>query len=156
VLFLLFKEWCPPLGYNYCNFSSNFTYAGVRLITPSDTLHGWIGFSVTPAYYDYHISIYEWACNINTHVGIAKTKLSYKIYPNPSNGMFKMELGQMKSETKLELFNINGESIFRYNYPGLSKEPIVNFGCAYLKPGVYILRIINEDKTRYEKILILN
>lgn len=154
VLYLFFKEWAPYSGYN-CYFSSNFTYAGVRLITPSDTLHGWIGFSVTPAINDYQISIYEWACNIDPHVNVQEHNAITKIYPNPGNGVFTLELCNLTGNVSFEIFSLEGKPVSEKYFYNVSQGSSMRLDLSDLKKGLYFLKISSNERTGYEKILIL-
>jgi len=84
------------------------------------------------------------------------SKLS--IFPNPSNGNFKLEsLGYASDQYSFELVDVNGKILYSqsafYFESGLEKT----FSFNELPTGVYLLKILNEySKVRdYKKLIIL-
>ena len=76
------------------------------------------------------------------------------IYPNPNNGLFRLVVNNTKSGSPgIEIMNIHGQILFRNvinNPAGFSKNiDLTRFG-----KGLYLLRIIDADKTLVKKILI--
>ena len=80
---------------------------------------------------------------IKTDVPILQTTdFTCKIFPNPNNGMFTLELeSDQPAVFELELFTSNGESVVKQivNHP--SGKLQIPFGKASLADGVYYLQI---------------
>lgn len=82
------------------------------------------------------------------------TGVNIRIYPNPNNGLFKLIINNVKSGSPgIEIMNIHGQILFRnvINDPtGFSENiDLTKFG-----KGLYLIRIINGNNTKVEKILI--
>lgn len=76
------------------------------------------------------------------------------LYPNPSNGLFKLVINNVKNESLgIEIMNLQGQILYRnvINDPTGFSEIIdlTKFG-----KGLYFLRINDGNKTMVEKILI--
>jgi beta-glucanase (GH16 family) len=76
---------------------------------------------------------------------------SYKIYPNPNNGSFTIELTRNLNEyQKIEVFDLNGNIIFQtVKFP----QNIINIDLTANPKGIYLLRIISKDKIATNKII---
>lgn len=72
-----------------------------------------------------------------------------KIYPNPTSGIFGIELPTYKEST-VELFDNYGNLILSINDIGISQMDV-----SYLEKGVYIIHVISDSKTYRSKIVIL-
>lgn len=84
---------------------------------------------------------------LNT-VDIKSSKKEIKIFPNPSNGNFQLQLPSNKNGEKvlIKFYTINGREIFSENsiyQPELSLKK-------ELTPGVYIITMKTEDNTIYK------
>jgi len=83
---------------------------------------------------------------INACSGVASTaveeistaQFGTKIYPNPSNGNFTIELNESSTNSVVEVYNLMGEKIF--NQPINNSRTTINTG---LKQGVYFVSISN-------------
>lgn len=73
--------------------------------------------------------------------------VNYAIYPNPSNGIFTVELG---AKATIEIFNTKGQLIFSDSYIDSSAD--INLSDS--QKGLYILRINNGISITTEKIII--
>ncbi|HEX7583464.1 MAG TPA: T9SS type A sorting domain-containing protein [Prolixibacteraceae bacterium] len=80
---------------------------------------------------------------IKTDVSIIKTAdFTCKVFPNPNNGMFTVELESDKPVVfELELFTSNGESVAKQTVNHPSGNLQIPFGKASLADGVYYLQI---------------
>ena len=77
--------------------------------------------------------------------------LSFKLFPNPSNGMFTLEIDKyLDSEYALEIVSINGRSILKQTIYDNKTQVNANS----LNPGMYFLKINNSDTSIYKKIII--
>jgi len=77
-----------------------------------------------------------------------ETKIS--IYPNPSTGIFKVQLNKINSLNRLSVTNILGKEIFSIS--GCHKE--VMFDLREYGKGIYILRLVSENDIFTSRIFI--
>jgi len=80
---------------------------------------------------------------IKTDVSVIQTaELTCKVFPNPNNGMFtiEMESDQLR-EFELELFTSNGESVIKQSISQQTGIQQIPFGKSLLANGVYYLQI---------------
>ena len=87
----------------------------------------------------------------NTTIGIAKTKVknNISIYPNPSNGVFRIE---NVGGSRIEIFNITGQRVYSRN----AVKQIETLNLSFLNSGSYIIRISNNDFVSTKHIVIEN
>ncbi len=93
---------------------------------------------------------------IKTDVSIIKTAdFTFKIFPNPNNGMFTVELESDRSVVfDLELFTSNGESVVKHSFNHPSGIQRIPFGKMSLANGVYYLRITYGSKSLSRQIIV--
>ena len=94
-------------------------------------------------------------------VNIANTKEEYaassmasffRVYPNPSNGIFFLEInsGLKSAQTYAEVFNMQGDRVLSF----LSKNELTHqFSLDRCPAGVYFIRLVSETKTEIVKII---
>lgn len=87
------------------------------------------------------------AGNVNTNLKSEEKNIN--IFPNPSNGTFEITLGQVDSNSKIEIFNIIGHKVFEKSEITESSITINN-----LTKGVYLINIIQTDSIITKKIII--
>jgi hypothetical protein len=76
--------------------------------------------------------------SINT---IESNQLEVKIYPNPSNGIYKISMQSLERKPQIEVYNIMGEAI--YNRKLLLTETLINISSC--SSGIYLYRIVSEQ-----------
>lgn len=81
---------------------------------------------------------------------VSSIKNGFKVYPNPNNGYFKLQLDQIKSKNdQIEIFNINGKLIFSKNIEStITPIHLVN------EPGYYVIKVKNGSSILYDRIVI--
>ncbi|MBL4703550.1 MAG: T9SS type A sorting domain-containing protein, partial [Flavobacteriales bacterium] len=86
--------------------------------------------------------------NINNNIS------HLKVYPNPSNGDFKIELNFIQSETAtIEVLDITGKLLFRRIIQG-NGIMLETVRLNYLNAGVYVLNVKTNSGIISQKILI--
>lgn len=138
-------------------FSDNIWYYGIG------SFHGpfpWQSpFSVISSfYYKNECYIFDSALGYDSTIcasanllGVNETqKIELNIYPNPSTGMFKVEIPDYKN-SKLKIFDINGREILAIDLTSEIAEINLNEN-----PGVYFMRIENEKAVYTQRILIID
>lgn len=77
---------------------------------------------------------------------------TFKVYPNPSSGVFALELSGVESTEKVtvEIYGMMGERLLRSD---LSGSQIYQFDLSTMPRGVYILRIMHGGQAETQKII---
>ncbi len=90
-----------------------------------------------------------------SHVGIDSNEkhLGLKIYPNPSSGLFNLELFANNETTLFEVVDIYGKIVYQTEYSNTSfvKDKI---DLSTLSKGIYIVRVTTADYQEIKKIQI--
>lgn len=133
--------------YCYCTTFGYSGYVGVSVVTPWDTLYGWIRVGANSM----RATVYEYACNMNTHIGMAEHGRDYAIYPNPGNGRFTVVTGSPGAVMGVIITDLRGCVVWR---SGKVQPGRIDIDVSHLPGGIYICRIEEADRTRYEKIIL--
>lgn len=94
--------------------------------------------------------------NLNISVGIPMNTqdITFIIYPNPSNGILTIELGEENEETfLLFIINLKGELVktCRFKYDFASRRTI---DISDLTKGLYIVKLLSGSKTSFKKLVL--
>jgi hypothetical protein len=77
-----------------------------------------------------------------------------RIFPNPSNGIFKLEwLGEEKGNMLMNIYSLTGKRVFSGEYY-LNGNRTVDIKADGLQAGIYILEIMNDDFYGHSKVLV--
>jgi Bacterial Ig-like domain/Secretion system C-terminal sorting domain len=71
------------------------------------------------------------------------------IYPNPSTGQFKVELGTVNNQI-VKIIDINGRVV----YSGFATHSVTEFSLGSTAKGIYMLEIIDGNTVTMKKIII--
>ncbi len=74
-----------------------------------------------------------------------------KLYPNPSNGEFRVQLNQ-PSTGSLQVFNIAGQRLFTDRF---NTQQQVNVNLSHKAPGVYFVKLKTKENRVYTKKIII-
>lgn len=149
-------QQCPPLcpGYNtYVNNNLVDKYLGIRLITPNDTLYGWVMLSTSGGY---QITLKEWAINTSATNSWVRNPVfpgNTRIYPNPTNDQFLLSTEISLNEAAILIYNSRGHLVKCIDkVSGHS----VTITCANLPAGLYYIQISQAlDVIAVAKLLII-
>jgi bacillolysin len=72
-----------------------------------------------------------------------------KIYPNPMNGIFTIELNEIIGENFVEIYNLVGEKVYSNN--SLSKTSLIDI--TNQPKGIYLVKVINGNDVTTQKIV---
>ncbi len=75
----------------------------------------------------------------------------FKIYPNPTNGRFNLEITGSTGSVIVEIFKATGELVFERK---LLSEQLCEFDLSTFSRGIYIVRITNDLKTSFRKLIL--
>lgn len=121
------------------NFYDNSKYIGVRLFHNQDTLYGWIKIKDLSST---SVTVEEFACN-QIFTSVKKNNLNqYKVYPNPTNNVIKIELDSFKSDVNISLTNNLGQLLLNQIFKSTNFIEI-NID---LPKGFYFLKISSSTK----------
>ncbi len=94
----------------------------------------------------------EWSINFDWPAGINKlSDAGIKIYPNPSNGIFNLEIGNEYSNCKIQLIDLAGRVLYEEVLNNINQHQL---NLKDLKQGVYIINL-NVDNKQYNERLII-
>lgn len=86
--------------------------------------------------------------NENNNVNLNVEKLSFKVYPNPSNGTIHIQLNNMKPQ-ELIVKNAMGESVKKYTASASQHSLQMD-----LSPGIYFIQVKTQNKVSTQKVII--
>jgi hypothetical protein len=76
----------------------------------------------------------------------------FRLYPNPTTGVFTLELSEdiASTETTVEIFSIVGEKLLSTKLHGSNKY---DFDLGSLPRSIYIVRVMNGENAGLEKVI---
>ncbi|MCB0851408.1 MAG: T9SS type A sorting domain-containing protein, partial [Bacteroidetes bacterium] len=90
----------------------------------------------------------------NSGVRVAEASPDMKIYPNPAQTKFNLELeGLSAGELVVSLYNLNGELVKQHSAQTLGGTHTETINLLDLPAGMYIVRVRNGDMIRTEKVV---
>ncbi|NOR86092.1 MAG: T9SS type A sorting domain-containing protein [Bacteroidales bacterium] len=82
-----------------------------------------------------------------------KTAYSFQLYPNPNNGIFKIQSNSLEGHFIYQLIDLSGKAIYEDEIVLIShQEKAINL--AWLKKGIYFLKLNNDSHFYTQKIII--
>ncbi|WP_296382092.1 PQQ-dependent sugar dehydrogenase [Winogradskyella sp.] len=79
------------------------------------------------------------------------SNLSFKLFPNPSNGRFTIHINELRgSNYTFEIISVNGSKVLK----GSIDKDTTEVNANTLNPGMYFLKINNSNTSIYKKIII--
>jgi hypothetical protein len=74
----------------------------------------------------------------------------FKVYPNPTTGMFNLELSEITSTITVEIYGLMGEQVLRQEVSGYQ---LYEFDLSRQPRGIYIIRVLNGDEIGVERVI---
>jgi len=71
------------------------------------------------------------------------------VFPNPSNGVFNIVLGNSDSPYSIEILSFTGQKVFEKQN---TTDPVI--AVSHLSRGIYVVKIVKDSKTTIKKIVI--
>ncbi|NNF01983.1 MAG: HYR domain-containing protein, partial [Bacteroidia bacterium] len=81
-------------------------------------------------------------------------KFGLKVYPNPNEGRFNIELSDITSATTIKIFDLIGQEIMVENVEGSSSFHNVEIDMGQIEKGTYIIEIISGDERKIQRVVI--
>lgn len=94
---------------------------------------------------------------ITTNVKEAdKDNLDIFIYPNPSEGVFQMQLNQLRmlQNFQIEIFNAIGTKVYQFNKLTIQESGNFEIDISDHPAGIYFVKVQNENRMYSEKIIM--
>jgi hypothetical protein len=73
----------------------------------------------------------------------------FNIYPNPSNGNFKINFENSNEKYSVQVFSVLGQKVFEKEYINSSSATVNN-----LQKGVYLVKITTDTKSVTKKLIV--
>ena len=101
----------------------------------------------------------EIAVMVDNTVGINDREkgISLNIIPNPSKGIFKLEITTVKETIfSLDILNSTGSVIYSENRIKIKDHLIKDLDMSHLEPGVYYIYLSNKNSGIIRKLIFVN
>jgi len=84
---------------------------------------------------------------------IEKNENAFSVYPNPSDGLIRIDFQKESSEARLSVINILGETVFTKNLSGRDRNysGIINLN---LQAGIYFISIVDGVNKYVRKLVV--
>lgn len=75
---------------------------------------------------------------------------NFKIFPNPSNGYFKLLLNNPEDAATIRMFDLQGRIVLEQ----ISNEPVMTFNVSNLAKGVYVVNVTNKQESKNIQLVV--
>jgi len=90
----------------------------------------------------------------STGINEIATNEGFSIYPNPTNGIFTIQLGIKNYESGIRIRNVLGQLIYEENIKTSSGTTTKDIDLSHEPSGIYFLELLVGDKTYNRKIVV--
>lgn len=77
---------------------------------------------------------------------------SFKIYPNPTNGLLNININDYIGDLQINVYDLNGRQVYNQNVTNFNNTNAINLGS--LSAGIYVLKLQGENLNHSEKIIL--
>jgi hypothetical protein len=88
--------------------------------------------------------------NISLNNNQVNTHSTFKVFPNPTNGIFKVNLPDNETIKSFEIVDYTGKIIFSGKN---NKEHILKFDLSDYKSGIYFVKVITDSCESWMKVV---
>jgi hypothetical protein len=83
---------------------------------------------------------------------ILPASLAFKVYPNPTTGIFTLELtgGEETGRVRIEVLNMKGVKVLSAELNGTRKQ---QFSISSMPPGLYFIHVVSGEKAETMKLI---
>ncbi|MGF1565877.1 MAG: T9SS type A sorting domain-containing protein [Flavobacteriales bacterium] len=92
---------------------------------------------------------YSGECYVTTSVENHE-QADFGLYPNPSDGLFTVEIGDWSGSSSLEVLNMLGETVAERSTIG----SVERIDVSHLTPGVYMVRVRNGGNEKIRRLVL--
>lgn len=114
-----------------------------------DEVHALFFVNPTKAYAGASQDLYVFSKHITGLETIESNLLN--VYPNPTNNKINIQYSNLNSEASIELINSNGQVFYSSE---ITSDQLKVIDVKDYSPGVYLVRIIFDDKSEIRKVII--
>ena len=104
-------------------------------------------------YFGYDWEIQRAGCDPTAISVVENTEPDLKVYPNPVNNLFTIELAERQESVQVKLYNMIGEVVYEESLGMISGPVKHQVNLANLPSGNYLLHITTGDKAISRKII---
>lgn len=79
---------------------------------------------------------------------------TFRLYPNPSDGLFSIMFDHQDSDVLLSIFNLSGVEIFRSQKDRVKVEEVINLDLRSLSRGVYFVKADGTKQSSVKMLII--
>ena len=145
---------------------ATFTTTGNGTPTPVSTL-SWVGSAATHGLHTFYVTYLDNACPMNGSQSIAytiniidctpvsvitSTTTTIKVFPNPSNGHFRIDATAPFQNAVVTIADVLGRVVVQHTTPYSATS--IPFDLSSYSAGTYTIKVVTKDKTFFEKILV--
>jgi len=92
----------------------------------------------------------EDSCHYDIPLGLNEIYLNnFKVFPNPSSKTIKIKTSEENLNGYVNIYNSTGQLVIQKRIV----EPELEINIESIKPGLYIVKLINSDRTLYSKFI---
>ncbi|NDH77512.1 MAG: PKD domain-containing protein [Flavobacteriia bacterium] len=81
-------------------------------------------------------------------------KTNWTLYPNPSNGLIQINMGEVEGAVQVQLFDLSGAALSRSTYPMINGDLILDY--QQMPAGTYLLEVSNNGLRSTQRISIIH
>jgi hypothetical protein len=79
---------------------------------------------------------------------------NWTLYPNPSNGLIQINMGEVEGAVQVQLFDLSGAALLRSTYPTVTGDLILDY--QQMPAGTYLLEVSNNGLRSTQRISIIH
>ena len=79
---------------------------------------------------------------------------NWTLYPNPSNGLIQINMGEVEGAVQVQLFDLSGAALSRSTYPTINGNLLLDY--QQMPAGTYILKVSKNGLSSTQKISIIH
>ena len=84
-----------------------------------------------------------------------ESQSSFSLYPNPTDGKVNLVMGQdLQGKSVIEVYNVLGTRLLKKTFQNLTKGQSVAFDLQHFAPGIYIIKLCNDEGCWSQKMSV--
>lgn len=104
---------------------------------------------------NYFLNVNSADFTIDSNLGVNDESLSqFAIYPNPSNGMFTIDMDAKSNNVSYSVYNMEGKLIANQNINVFSSKVSQQVNLSHLPAGTYIIKVVDGREVKTSKLII--
>ena len=76
------------------------------------------------------------------------------VYPNPSTGVFNLEVANDQPIKKVQVVNVLGEVVYTKEISGVLENNVLPINLSDMSEGMYIVNVSNDNGTATHKVYL--